>query len=276
MAYQQLVLSGGGTRCFWQGGFLDVVRDPLGLEPERISGVSGGAMSAACFVSRRGQQMLEHMTQAFADNDHHVRWHDEAEGEGATPHQQIYRQVVGDTLTGEAERAVADGPAFEILIGRPPSHLLDRLSGMASAVVYEVELHLGRGPHFDWAERLGVAQERVDARQAARDGRLVDLVCAAAAIPPVFELPLWDGKPVIDGGVADQAPMPEPNRGDTLILLTRDDYGAIPDDPARSYLAPSQEVPADKIDFTDPGKVRRSWDIGAEDGRRFLTTKSKT
>ena len=81
----------------------------------------------------------------------------------------------------------------------------------------------------------------------------------------------WDGKPVIDGAMADQAPMPDPDDGRTLVLLTRD-YGSVPDLSDRTYLWPSREVPADKIDFTDPADIRRSWEIGEADGRRFLET----
>ena len=83
---------------------------------------------------------------------------------------------------------------------------------------------------------------------------------AAAVIPPVFEPPLWEERAVVDGGMADQAPMPEPDKGETLILLTRE-YKNIPDIPGRFYVHPSKETPADKIDFTDPGKLRKTWDL---------------
>lgn len=50
--FSQLVMLGGGLRCLWQGGFLDIVRDPLALGPQRVIGVSGGALSAALFRPR--------------------------------------------------------------------------------------------------------------------------------------------------------------------------------------------------------------------------------
>lgn len=49
--FSQLVMSGGGLRCLWQGGFLDIARDPLALSPQRVIGVSGGALSAARFLA---------------------------------------------------------------------------------------------------------------------------------------------------------------------------------------------------------------------------------
>jgi len=269
--FRQLVFSGGGTRCFWQGGFLDATRDALPVNPDRITGVSGGALSAAGFIAHKGHALLEAMADIFAARDSNVNWHDPAGEGGITPHQRMYREVVEDVLAGEGVAAVAEGPAFQILLGHPPASALGKLTGTLSTAAYEAELHTGGGPHFVWAEKAGVGSTLVDARAAARTGRLTDLICAAAAIPPVFEPPLWDGRPVIDGGMVDQAPMPDPDDGRTLVLLTRD-YGSVPDLSDRTYLWPSREVPADKIDFTDPADILRSSEIGEADGRRFLET----
>ncbi len=104
---------------------------------------------------------------------------------------------------------------------------------------------------------------------AAREGRLADLVRFAATIPPVFEPPRWNGRAGIDGGMADQAPMPEPNEGETLVLLTRP-YERLPDIEGRVYVWPSEETPADKIDFTDPQKLRDTWALGEADAEKFL------
>ena len=38
---------------------------------------------------------------------------------------------------------------------------------------------------------------------------------------------------------------------------------------ASSQQKPSDETPADKIDFTDPGKLRRTWEQGTRDARAF-------
>ncbi len=268
LSFDQVVFSGGGTRCFWQGGFMNVVRDAVGLDPARITGVSGGALSAACFIADRGRDLLRIMARAFARQDRNFEWHAVADdGAGLTPHQRIYREVVAETLNEAAARDVAEGVSFQVLIGHPPKG--GKLSATAATLAYEAELHLVSSPHFNWAEKVGVTSSLVDARDAARAGRLVDLVCAAATIPPLFDLAEWDGQAVIDGGMVDQAPMPEPDRGRTLVLLTRG-YRNVPDHPDRVYLAPSDEIPADKIDFTDPEMIRATWDRGEVDGAAFL------
>ena len=104
---------------------------------------------------------------------------------------------------------------------------------------------------------------------------MADLVCAAATIPPIFEPPVWAGNKVIDGGMIDQAPMPDPDEGRTLVLLTRR-YDKLPDVEGRLYVAPSEEVDAEKIDFTDPALLRRTWEQGEADGRSFLETYNRT
>lgn len=246
-----------------------MVRDDIGLDPVRISAVSGGALTAAGFITRKGRDVLAEMTRAFVANAHNASLHEVAEGEGLSPHQRIYREVVSAVFDAAACARVAEGPAFQVLIGHPPTGRAATLTGSAATLAYEAELHLIGSPHFNWAERIGVTSTLVDARKAAADGRLVDLICAAAVIPPLFDLSTWDDMPVIDGGMADQAPMPDPDEGRTLILLTRD-YAKIPSIDGRHYLGPDADTDADKIDFTDPDKITRTWQQGVTDGKAFL------
>lgn len=275
LSYEQLVFSGGGTRCFWQGGFLDVVRDAIGLRPRRVTAVSGGALSASAFLSRRGRTLLDVTLRLFASQDRNVAWHDLVEGEGLTPHQRLYRRMVAEAIDAEARRTISRGPDFEVLIGHPPGDDPDRWSATGATMAYEAELHLVNAPHFNWAEKVGLEWSLVDARQAAAEEELTDLVCAASVIPPLFDLAKWHGRPVIDGGMADQAPLPSKDSGRTLILLTRN-YRNLPDDDRLDYVAPQKETPADKIDFTDPEKIRATWESGQRDGRDFLERNAAT
>ncbi len=85
---------------------------------------------------------------------------------------------------------------------------------------------------------------------------------------------MWDGRRVIDGGMADQAPMPHPDRGRTLVLLTRALPAPAAGRRAGSTSRPSRATPADKIDFTDPAKIQRTWDQG-ERGRALVPAKAR-
>ncbi|GAA3970610.1 patatin-like phospholipase family protein [Allohahella marinimesophila] len=189
--FEQLVFSGGGIRCFWHGGFLAAAGDALALKPERISTVSGGALSAAAWIANRERALLDAMVNAFANND------------------------------------------------------------------------------LRWTHSIGLEGKRVDMRQAARDGKLIDLICAAATIPPVFDVPEWNGLRVLDGGIFDKAPLPKPDIGNTLLLLTSR-YRNLPRIDRRTYIQPSEEVAADKIDFSDKLKVEDTWAQGERDGKAWV------
>ncbi|AHD00353.1 patatin-like phospholipase family protein [Leisingera methylohalidivorans] len=267
-AFEQLVLSGGGCRCFWQGGFLHAIEEELPLQPARVTGVSGGALTLAGFLAGRGERVLAEMKEAFRSTDRNLNWHKPG-ADRLTPHQRVYAEVVSRVLDGDALARVAAGPQSQILLGHPPSDRWAGLTGSLATLAYEAELHIVGSPHFNWAERFGVTSSLVDARIAARNGRLADLVRFAATIPPVFKPPRWDGMAVIDGGMADQAPMPEPDDGRTLVVLTRP-YKRLPQVAGRLYVWPAEEVPADKIDFTDPAKIQATWDAGLAAGEAFL------
>lgn len=67
--FSQLVMSGGGLRCLWQRGFLDIVRDPLALSPQHVIGVSGGAPSAAGFLTHCGGEVLDRFLDLACSTD---------------------------------------------------------------------------------------------------------------------------------------------------------------------------------------------------------------
>ena len=240
----------------------------LKFTPQRVTGVSGGALAGAAWLAGIERRLMDEMCAAFEDRDSNLDLFD-ANEHGITPHQDLYCDVVSRVLDAEAARRVAEGPSFQILIAHPPKTGAPTLTGTALALAYETELHTVGSPHFNWAEKMGLQAHLVDANEAAREGRLVDLVNAAAVIPPVFEPPLWNGRRVVDGGMADQAPMPDPDIGETLVLLTRR-YKRLPDVPHRTYVWPSRDTPADKIDFTDPQKLRDTWRLGERDAEAFL------
>ena len=263
--YDQIVFSGGGTRCFWHGGFMSVVGSYEDMAPERICAVSGGALSGAAWISGRDEPLRRIMGRAFDRNASNV----DPSSDNFTPHQEIYRDVVDETLDDASIEAIADGPAFQILLGRPPAGLPARAGAALAIALYETDQQVRSTPHLRLPDAAGIEGVRVDARQAARDGRLVDLICAAATIPPVFDIPQWEGAPVIDGGTVDKAPLPDPDEGSTLLLLTRI-YRNLPEIDGRTYIQPSEAVDADKIDFTERWKIDETWKQGEEDAKAWL------
>ena len=272
LRFEQLVFSGGGTRCFWHGGFAAVVGPAIHLRPERIAAVSGGALSSCAFIAGRERRLFEVMGEALRERQSNVSlsW-DEVQQNGLTPHQEMYREIVSTTLDATAIKRIADGPAFQVLLAHPPLAAAPKLSTVPMMMAYEADLALRSTPHVRAADALGANEALIDGNRAAREGRLIDLVCSAAVIPPVFNVQFWDGRPVIDGGMASKAPMPDPDEGRTLVLLTRR-FRNLPDDRRRLYVQPSKSVPADKIDFTSREKIEATWQAGEEDGHAFLSS----
>lgn len=263
--YDQLVFSGGGIRCFWHGGFLSQVGSFADLQPKRVSTVSGGALSAAAWIGEREHDLLNVMHEAFSINDANI----DARMSNFTPHQEIYREVVDVTLDAEAIERIADGPEYEVALSVPPQGISPRLSAVFYGVLYQLDQAVRSTPHLRVPKAAGLGELRVDARQAARDGKLVDLICAAATIPPVFDVPHWEDCRVLDGGMLDKAPLPLDGEGETLVLLTSQ-YRHLPQEPGRTYVQPSCAVAADKIDFADATKVTRTWEQGERDGKAWL------
>lgn len=263
--FNQVVFSGGGTRCFWHGGFLEEVGTLADFAPGRVCGVSGGALSGSAWISGNDERCKQVMGDIFARNERNIY----VEGDEMTPHQELYREAVSGTLAGDAIARIADGPEFQILLGCPPEHVPSRFFAAICGVGYKLEQIVTGSPYLKLTRFLGLEGMLVDARQAARDGRLIDLVCAAATIPPVFDIPQWEGRDVIDGGMVSKAPCPDPDEGRTLVLMTST-YRNLPKDEDKLFVTPSREVEADKIDFTARDKIQETWDQGRADAKAFL------
>lgn len=271
LRFDQFSFSGGGLRCFWQGGALDVLREHRALAPKRIAAASGGALSAVCFIADCGTRLMGAFDKRLRRQDRNLELEPAADVHKRTPHEEIYRSVVADVLDRDACEAVADGPVFEVVLTRPPAWLPKRPAAALAMTLYETDKHLRSTPHGRFAKAVGARTLRVDARQAARDGRLAELICKAATIPPLFHLKEWDGQPVIDAGIIDDAPLPGTNEGATLVLLTRS-YRNLPEIEGRTYLFPSHQTPAEKLDFTDADALHRTYDQGRRDMEQLITS----
>ena len=264
--FSQIVFSGGGIRCFWHGGFLTTVERKHTLSPDHVSGVSGGALSAAAWIGDREHTLRELMIEAFRINDANF----DRDRNNMTPHQEIYRAVVTTTLDAEAIERIANGPDLKISLSLPTQRVPARLAAVLYGTLYKLDQAFRGTPHLELPKRSGLQQVVADGREAARNGSLIDLICAAATIPPVFDIPRWQGKRVLDGGMFDKAPVLGPDNVETLVLLTKP-YRNLPEIGCRTYVQPSCEVPADKIDFSDPKKVIDTWDQGKRDAMDWLS-----
>lgn len=263
-----MVLSGGGTRCFWQGGFLHAVEDEIGLASlERIAAISGGVLTACGHVAHIGERILKKTLEVFERETSNI---DRKSQEGGpTPHEEAYREIVQTAFTEDAVRAVTEGPEVEVILTGLPEKVWDEISIAATFGLYVID-RMTRGSTTKKLTKLaGIEEVRVSAREAAKGGHLTKLVTTAARIPPVFDVDRWDGRRVIDGGSISDAPFPSEDKGNTLILLASH-FDDVPHQEGRIFVMPSETVPTKKMDFTDPQEVQDAWDLGERDGEIFL------
>lgn len=94
----------------------------------------------------------------------------------------------------------------------------------------------------------------------------------AAAAPPFLRAQRIGGRPAIDGGYTDSAPIPlqsDAERSATLVLPTRH-YAHLPvlfRWRGRMYWQPSRPVPVSTWDCTIRATVQAAFDLGAQDAR---------
>ena len=265
--YAQIVFSGGGLRCFWHGGFMASAERAMRFRPERVTGVSGGALSASAWIADAEDWLFERFSRAVAHNDSNVTVTDPLDEDGRSPHQRVYEAIVHDVLDAGAQARIAAGPAFQISVTTTEEDEGPTLRALAGGAIYQLEQVVAPTPRPRLSAVTGIEQRLIDARAAARDGTLPDLVRMAATVPPAFRPDEWDGDPLYDGGMVDKAPLPDPDRGRTLVLLTKRFRSLPSDGPRVEYVEPSEDVlSGSKLDFTDPALLREAWDLGARDG----------
>lgn len=256
---------------------MEAVEKNVTFAPERVTGSSGGALSAAAWLAGQESFLFERFSRAVRHERSNVTLDDLDEDDpGRSPHQRVYEKIVDDVIDDDAQSRIADGPAFQISVSTPGEANVPLLRALVGGAVYQSEQVVAPTPRPRMSASVGMEQRLIDARDAARKRLLPDLIRMAATVPPAFRPDDWGGEPVFDGGMVDKAPLPDPDRGRTLVLLTKQ-FGDLPDDdPDRiDYVSPSEEVlSGSKLDFTDPSLLKEAWDQGHQDGKAWLSRRN--
>lgn len=238
------------------------------FDADRITGSSGGALSAAAWIAGRETFLFDRFARAVTRTDRNVTFEDIGKDHGRSPHQRVYEAIVEDVIDAAAQTRIGNGPAFQISVSTTGDSSAATVRALAAGTIYQVEQVLAPTPRPRLSSIAGVDQRMIDARRAARDGTLPDLIRMAATVPPAFRPDDWDGEPIYDDGMVDKAPLPIPDEGQTLVLLTKRFRNQPDNDPDRiDYIQPSESVlSGSKLDFTEPALLREAWDQGLQDG----------
>ncbi|MFZ5587953.1 MAG: patatin-like phospholipase family protein [Thermodesulfobacteriota bacterium] len=271
--FKAVVFAGGGNRCVWQAGFWEEVAPALPLRPAAVATVSAGTYMAAMVLSGRTRQAMAWVRREMGANRRNFYLGRLLRGQRPFPHLEIYGRNLSDNFDAAALETLRRGPELRVLLARPPRWCGPRLAVWVGFAAYALEKHLQAPLHPTWAMRAGFRPEVATVQACRHAGELKELLLATACTPPILPVMRRGGRPVLDGGLVDNAPVLalRPDERPALVLLTRRYPGArLRGHAGLTYIQPSAPTPAGKWDYTDPDAVQRTYDLGRADGRRFL------
>jgi len=271
--FDSLVMAGGGCRCVWQVGFLEVVAPAIDLRPRQVAAVSAGAAMSCLVFSGRVEEGVAYFTDRVAANARNFYPANLLGDEPVFPHEEIYRATIEHVCDAEALRRLREGPDIRVLLARPPAWLGAIPSVFVGFCAYNAEKILAPAVHPHWTTELGFGSEVVSVRECETVSELADLILQSSCTPPFTPLYERADRPALDGGLIDNVPVRAlaPGAFRTLVLLTRRyDSALLPDVEGRSYVQPSSEIPIDKWDYTDASLLRDTLELGRRDGEAFL------
>lgn len=266
-----VVLAGGGCRTAWSVGLLEELRAEL-PEPREWAGVSAGSCMALGLAARSTAAMMACFLARARVNPRNV--YPERLGRGAVfPHEAIYRATVAAGLDdGGLERLQAAGPVRILLAHTMPgARFVPALWGALRDYRARKRAAILHGPED---APSGFALEVLTAQALGSAAAIEDAVLASSATPLVTQLPRRDGRTYVDGGFVENVPVralsPEAQAGKVLVLLTRPaPVASLPASRERLYLAPEDDVPIAKWDYTSPAKLEATFESGRRAARRW-------
>ena len=277
--FDQVVFAGGGNRCWWQAGFWQVVAPQLALRPRVITGISAGAATACMLYTRDPAWVMAYYNEVLRGNHKNVYWGNLLKREPVFPHYRIYRQALLD-IFGDQFAALQDPaktPEIRIGVSHLPRWLGARSGVLAGLIAYNIEKHWRRTLHPTLGRSLGFHPEFVKVTECATPETLADLILQSSCTPPFTPVLRRNGRPVLDGGMVDNVPVGalDATPGDVLVMVTRlyprpQRFVLQHGGQRRVYVQPSRKVPISSWDYTSPSQMRHAFDLGVEDGARFL------
>ena len=273
LAYKAVVFAGGGARCFWQAGFWEAVSPALSQPPEVVTAVSAGASTACHALSGCSREALAYYLEGHAARARSGFQRSRFSLEPDHERVAFYRHAFEDVLQDEAMQRLRSGPEIRVLMAAAPAWAPGSLGILVGFMAYSLEKALKAPLHPTWAQGLGFRPVVGLANQCTSAAQVADLVLASSCVPPIMEPVRWQGQPVLDGGLIDNAPVAllTPRERPALVLLTR----RYPPEKLRghaglTYVQPSRPLPISKWESADPDALRRTVDLGLADGQRFL------
>jgi len=268
---QTLVFAGGGNRCWWQAGAVTYWQERGWTLPPTLIGTSAGAAVATACLSQRVPMALNGCIGLFDTNPRIFDWRGLARLKLSFAHQRVYPAWLSSFIDDAGFDGLRQSPSRLRVAFTRPARLLGLGGSLAAGTLaYMVDRYLANRLHPRLPRWLGLHYEFIDLQQCDDLAAAKNLLVSAAAAPPFLSAQRIDGRHAIDGGYADNAPIPEQTateRSSTLVLLTRH-YPKLPTlfrFNGRHYWQPSRRVPVSTWDCTARATVRDAFSLGQQD-----------
>ena len=267
-----LTLAGGGNRALVQIGLLRRWWPLLEPRVAAISTCSAGSSMAVSLFTGREREATAYWLGRRAGVTRNVHWGRLLRGERPTPHTPIYRDTLRYALSGGGfERLRALPFPIFVLTALPPRWLPAPVAVLVGMSAYSLERQIRYGRlHPSLGRRLGFRPKVYDLRACTDPEEVIDLVLASSATPPFLPIGRHGGRPLLDGGLVDNAPAfvaeDTPGVRRHLVLLTRPyPEGSVGHKGNRWYLCPSEPVPISRWEYTRPDLVEATIALGDRD-----------
>lgn len=270
---RNVIFAGGGSRCFWQLGCWDGLRQagmPLDESVVMFGATSAGCAMAVAASTGRTREALGLFQDLTRRNPANVHWRNLLRpGTPVLPHARMYRGAL-EAFIGAGELARMHMKTVRFLMSDFPQALGGPLGALVGFAVYAAEKRLRDPVHPQWGRLAGFRPVVGEVSRCQTAAEVVDLAMAASCVPPVLPGGRHDGRPVLDGGLVDNVPLvlAEGEPGHTLVLLSKRYSGPLPTRAATTYLQPSAAIRIDKFDYANPEGLQDAYDLGLADGVR--------
>lgn len=284
--FDQVVLAGGGNRCWWQAGFWHVLNEKIPQTPKKLIAISAGAATACLFYARPGKSGAEwglnYYAQALDKVRKNANWANLFSSDPVFPHHQIYRAALKNILGGRFD-LIKKGPEIEIGLAKTPRWLGPRLSVAVGLTVYNLEKYFKKSLHPTLGKTIGFTREFIRAQDCASEDDLIELILQSSCTPPFTPVMYRDGQAVLDGGLVDNVPIDGLSlslegspRSKVLVLLTR--RYSQPDHFVKelpglrlTYIQPSHPVPISSWDYAHHELMPLTYQQGRADAERLFS-----
>jgi predicted acylesterase/phospholipase RssA len=271
-----VTFAGGGNRAFYQLGLMNRWRERVWPRLAAMATCSAGACVATLMLSGREVEAGDFWKRRRDGITRNFEWRKLLSGARPTPHEPIYRDTLLHAFAeGGLERVRSQPfPIFVLATAFP-----HRLPAVAAVILglcaYNVEKRFRKEMiHPTFGRRVGFKAMVFDARDCATPEALADLIIASSATPPFTSLGNFDGRRLLDGGIIDNVPaflvdeVAAVKRN--LVLLTRPYPAAVTGRRgARLYIAPGEELPVQRWDYTRPDLIDATIEAGERDAGKF-------